>query len=391
MKATIRKALTVLFFAFSTASCFAAEIVVDVVAKNPSASPDSDFADGTVLITLTGKIGEGDDKEFQSKIKGFLKATSSDSDNRGNIVLRLQNSIGGKLPPALGIAKIIREERITTFVPKGTQCVSACAMIFLAGRRSINFMPIRTERILEVGATVSFHGPYEEDELDQPGMLGEGVSIVREIMSVLGDALPDQLLIETSPLAPSEGKVIDSIYDAARWDIQLIGYKKPRAGRESLLNACINDASWQHKRPIGIVEGIDLRKQTSSFLTNAFGKTVFDLKKNAIRASDYVLPSEGAELASLRKSEGAPDLLRDFRTKDGTYASQFAFGYGDEPAAFWCTAVKSPRRRGVEIYPRRLSIATLLRSKTNGQYGEAWSVPDWFQYPPGMKLIEIVE
>ena len=58
----------------------------------------------------------------------------------------------------------------------------------------------------------------------------EGVSIVRRMMFVLGDALPNELLIETSTLPPGERKIVDSVYDALRWNIQLVGYKKTSAG-----------------------------------------------------------------------------------------------------------------------------------------------------------------
>jgi hypothetical protein len=375
-----------------SAPCVASDISVEEVPKNPATSPDGDFSSETTLITLSGKIADKDDRKFQNRINKYLKPTTYNSDSRGNLVLRLLNSEGGNLPAALNIADIVRKERISTFVPKDSKCISACAMIFLAGRRSIYSMGDRTDRVLEIGGVLGFHGPYEENDLDQRGMMVEGVSIVRRMMVVLGDALPNQLLIETSTLPPGQRKIVDSVYDVLRWDIQLIGFKRPAAGREALLNACINDAHWKHVRPIGIVAGLDNTEQNLSFLEDEAGQAAFDGNKLPLKATDYVLPSEGNDIVSIiRKTERAPDFLRDIRMKDGTYASQFSFSYEDETSGFWCSAVHRAGRREVEIYPRRLSLNALLRGKGSGSSERPDTVPVWFLYPPGLRLTAIRE
>ena len=142
-----------------SASCFAADVDVTILAKNPSSSDE--WSGATTLITLSGTIVEGDGDKFLTTIKKYLKQ-SYYSDSRGNIVLQLLDSDGGNLPEALRIAEVVRKERITTFVPKKSKCISACAMIFLAGRRSIYEMGEWKQRILEMGERLDFMAPRRE-------------------------------------------------------------------------------------------------------------------------------------------------------------------------------------------------------------------------------------
>lgn len=54
---------------------------------------------------------------------------------------------GGSVDAALAIGRRIRAERLTTVVPRGADCASACALIWMAGQR----------RLLGPGARIGFH------------------------------------------------------------------------------------------------------------------------------------------------------------------------------------------------------------------------------------------
>ena len=69
---------------------------------------------------------------------------------------------GGNLEAAFVMADFIIENQLSTIVPEGTDCASACSLIFLAG----------ANRTLEKGARLGFHLPFvsssaSRDEVDQ--------------------------------------------------------------------------------------------------------------------------------------------------------------------------------------------------------------------------------
>src|SRR5882672_8806574 len=132
----------------------AANISVKSLDTNPSS--EKWYGGKTTLITISGDLKEGDAKRFEQRLMPFLHPRLSKSDVRGNIVVKFKNSRGGFFYEGMDIAKLIRKQDISTFVARGTFCESACAVAFLAGRRSISDMETHPERILEIGGTVGF-------------------------------------------------------------------------------------------------------------------------------------------------------------------------------------------------------------------------------------------
>lgn len=60
------------------------------------------------------------------------------------------NGPGGSLDTAFSIANVVLEHSVNTTVPAGTECASACAIIFSSGAR----------RTVEDGARLGFHLPF---------------------------------------------------------------------------------------------------------------------------------------------------------------------------------------------------------------------------------------
>ena len=87
------------------------------------------------------------------------------------------NGPGGSLDTAFSITNVVLEHSVNTTVPAGTECASACALIFSSGNR----------RTLEDGARLGFHLPFMSlssgneindycSSLDAPNLFG-GVSV----------------------------------------------------------------------------------------------------------------------------------------------------------------------------------------------------------------------
>jgi hypothetical protein len=118
----------------------AAEITVN--------NPDQD---GRVFVDIVGDIEAGDDKTFHKKV-GVL----SDPEK---VVVTL-TSDGGQFVTAFLVGDHIRLTGMTTFVPAGKTCASACAFVWLAGR----------PRTFGGGARIGFHGVYDARSGQQLGL-----------------------------------------------------------------------------------------------------------------------------------------------------------------------------------------------------------------------------
>ena len=102
-------------------------------------------ASGQLLI-VDGDIALGDQKKFISILN---KSPAS-----GTVVVL--KSAGGKVSPALDIGIAIREKRLATMAGN---CVSACALIWLAG------LP----RMATAESRIGFHGAFNEDRTPSAG------------------------------------------------------------------------------------------------------------------------------------------------------------------------------------------------------------------------------
>jgi hypothetical protein len=379
----VRRVILAIIFA----SCSVHPAFSSVSAKRVDKDP---LGWASLVITISGRIDKKTADDF-AKIAAPVTNTryfTSDS-SRGSVLVSLENSDGGVVTEALKIADIVRENRFSTFVAKNEHCISACALIFLAGKRAIYEMGEWPDRNLEIGGVVGFHSPYDAKDNDEPGLFVQGVSVVRQIFRTLGDAFPPDLFVETAVIPPTKIKQIDTVYDALRWKINLVGYKDPPAGRESLLNACENFFDFKDVRPISALEPQSMPPKPTSILKDGDGERVIDSRGRSIRASNYILSPENDKLiADIRNDESAPDFMKDIRQK-GAYASQFAWTHEDEGFTFWCSAYHYKDSDQTTIIPHRIALSKFLEDASKVEVKDRADVPFWYQYPPGTKLSAI--
>ena len=82
--------------------------------------------EGKVIIVLNGEIIEGDSESLEAQIK------LANGANRVVSGIRL-NSPGGLLWEGAKLADVIRRAKMAAIVPSGSQCASACFVVFAAG------------------------------------------------------------------------------------------------------------------------------------------------------------------------------------------------------------------------------------------------------------------
>jgi len=153
------------------------------------------YEGGISIITVSGEITQGDNERFQSLTRGM---------NKGLVLL---GSPGGTIVPALEIGRLIREARLSTAVPEGMLCASACGLIWLAG----------TERYAEDSSYIGFHAAYiyKEGAASESGMAN---ALIGSYLNDLG--LPDSAIafVTNAPpegmdrLTPTKGRQIGIAY-----------------------------------------------------------------------------------------------------------------------------------------------------------------------------------
>jgi hypothetical protein len=99
-------------------------------------------------VVAKGQIAEGDAGRLRAALK------SADRDPYGHKVLAL-DSPGGPILEAFAMVEIMDKERVSTVVPPGAACASACAQIlFLSG----------IHRTVEEGGRLGLHSCYDARE-----------------------------------------------------------------------------------------------------------------------------------------------------------------------------------------------------------------------------------
>lgn len=131
------------------------------------------------IITLTGAIETGDAEKFKSQIINI---------NQAIVIL---NSSGGSVIDGLAIGGHIRSNKFFTAVPNNTMCVSACALIWLAG----------TQRFAEDSSLIGFHAAYIYKN-GRPTETGVGNALIGSYLNRLG--LSDSAVVFVTS-APPEG------------------------------------------------------------------------------------------------------------------------------------------------------------------------------------------
>jgi hypothetical protein len=150
---------------------------------------------GPDIILVAGRLVADDDKQF-------LKVAI----NSGNAIVVFE-SPGGNLLAGIGIGKAIRLKGLSTFVPHGVYCASACALAWLGGR----------SRYMSETANVGFHAVYVKTE-GQAAVSSAGNALVGAYLNQLG--LPTSAIIYITE-APPEGMQWLSFVDAQRYGIDV--------------------------------------------------------------------------------------------------------------------------------------------------------------------------
>jgi hypothetical protein len=123
MKLTLKHAVAAIVLVL----CFAAHVAFSTTSASAMDFSILTMPDGLHVVLAKGDIVAGDSDRFRVALR------TADRDTFGNKEIAL-NSGGGLVNEALAMVALMDQEKVTTIVPPGATCASACAqIIFLAG------------------------------------------------------------------------------------------------------------------------------------------------------------------------------------------------------------------------------------------------------------------
>lgn len=188
---------------------------------------------------FSGRVEKGDAQKIVTSIRG------------GSGFPRLcLDSNGGDFQEALKFVNTMTDI-FKTVVPEGSSCLSACAIMFLAGHDDTEGLKFPW-RDLHIRGKLGFHGPYVKlgDEVftreETEAAFRSGVTVIAQLLQT-GDArlFPKSLLAEALAVGPEQFLYIDTVGEAGAWKIRLYGYALPNQLRKRhVTQACGNVDGW---------------------------------------------------------------------------------------------------------------------------------------------------
>ncbi len=197
-------------------------------------------------MTLSGVIEKGDATKLDDRFWDFIDAfefANPDVFDLNEIATgalagkRLcLDSPGGSFSEALSIGEELSSNGITTAVARDALCHSACAILFLAGKSSEKgAAPFTPGRLLHATASLGFHAPslvveggqYSKAQVEgayNVAILSLGELVQRKQRWNIPDSLIE--VIVTTP--PSEMRTVDTVFEAAFWQIAVVGSVYPQ-------------------------------------------------------------------------------------------------------------------------------------------------------------------
>lgn len=131
------------------------------------------------FVEVSGDIEDGDDAKLL-KVAG----------NSPHVIVVLASD-GGLVRPALTMGRLIRTRGYDTAVPSNFQCVSACALIWLAGEK----------RFISSKGAIGFHAGYQIED-GKPKVSAVGNAIIGRYLGEL--KLPDDAVAYITSAPPEE-------------------------------------------------------------------------------------------------------------------------------------------------------------------------------------------
>jgi hypothetical protein len=232
-------------------------------------------------IRMEGEIVAGDAERFNAFIRQIAPRIENDTEvlGRPRIAVLCLNSTGGSFDEGIRIAEAVRtggswlpedgRPFIATRVEAGAQCLSACAIVFMAGTEDDFEGPNFPSRSIHPLAQLGFHAPSLDlpagiyDEATVGAAYDISIEAIAAILRVLNVGeepggtqfagnrawMNASLLAAMLATPPTDMRMIATVDDAGRWQIPVYPIAEIPVDERSGFRACLNFQAWANGRP----------------------------------------------------------------------------------------------------------------------------------------------
>jgi hypothetical protein len=189
-------------------------------------------------FSLEGTIVAGD----RDRLSALIARSHLDEWNERTLSLCLK-SAGGSYVESLKLAELIYSRGLSTVVADGSECFSACAIVFMAGvfapkPLSGSARYVRPYRKLSAGGILGFHAPYlslPDEKYSKEQVESAAQSMRKAILALVqlasketmeGDFIKKSLIAGILGKGPKEVLFVKTIGEAARWNIEIYDFSE---------------------------------------------------------------------------------------------------------------------------------------------------------------------
>lgn len=210
------------------------------------------------IVVMSGQIEPGDADRLALVVANLPRG------ERDLAVVVSLDSPGGNFVAALELTRLIASEGFGTHVAEDAQCLSGCALAFMAGRRygEDSFLPRRN---LAPGAVLGFHAPFVFGAIDD-GIAPEiartllpdaeraaALAAAEMVQLSLDEIMPVSLVRELLTYEAQSFLYVETIDQLGRWNIDIAGTEamatpeefEPEILRQAAERFCDNYRFWQ--------------------------------------------------------------------------------------------------------------------------------------------------
>lgn len=242
----MKHALSALFAPLAVAACLSPVQAADITHELREGERS---AFRLLDISYSGAVEPGD----ADTIRRIVDESGVDEwDDFTEIVISL-DSPGGSFAEAVRLMTLFRERNIATYVGENADCLSACAVAFMAGTTSaVNSRAL--SRTLHPTARLGFHAPslsVPAGRQVESSELGRAYDVALRTMAELVDRMsdldiPPSLISTMLATPPDDMFVLRTVDDTNRWKIDIDTDDRdwsPTAA--DIVNACNNTEWWR--------------------------------------------------------------------------------------------------------------------------------------------------
>jgi len=259
------------------------------------------------IAARAADIQSSKDKLCAFKLEGAI--TSGDYDRLANLITQSRldpldertnslclKSSGGSYSEGLKISELIYSRGLSTVVTDGSECLSACAIMFMAGVLPNREIPYRK---LSAGGVLGFHAPYlsltngkySKEQVEEASQaMRVGILALMRLSSKHtrlsgSDFLKKSFIAQVLAKGPQEAFFVKTIGEAARWDIEIYDaaqqFPKP-SNIDGVKNLCLNFHYANMDEPVPPTRTLSLKVESyaSKFHRNDFRILVRDSRTN---------------------------------------------------------------------------------------------------------------